>query len=142
MKVEINGSKKVLKLTNPIFITGVAGFIAVSYTHLMGAITNVVMNYILIKYVGVLGATVATAISSFVIFSMRKHAAKSLLEFKALRNGYISWCILIVQALLEIKYQNYIVGFVGVIAICILNLKNLLELTRHYSVSYTHLLEV
>ena len=27
MKVEINGSKKVLKLTNPIFITGVAGFI-------------------------------------------------------------------------------------------------------------------
>lgn len=99
---------------------------------IMGAITNVVMNYILIKYVGVLGATVATAISSFVIFSMRKHAAKSLLEFKALRNGYISWCILIVQALLEIKYQNYIVGFVEVIAICILNLKNLLELTRHY----------
>lgn len=27
LKVEINGSKKVLKLTNPIFITGVAGFI-------------------------------------------------------------------------------------------------------------------
>lgn len=75
-----------------------------------GAIANLLFNVILIYYIGIQGATVATAISSFIIFYVRKKGVGNRIEIISEWKIYFVWGMLVLQALLEICDLN-ILGY-------------------------------
>lgn len=67
-----------------------------------GAIANVIMNFSLVYLVGIQGATIATAISSFIIYYVRKKAVEKDIKAKGYRIVLITWSLLFLQAVIEI----------------------------------------
>lgn len=80
---------------------------AMGKSALYGIAVNVVFNYVLIMILGVLGATMATAMSSFVIYWVRRLAAKNMINDSFDGVIYRSWGLMIVLACVEIWMQNY-----------------------------------
>lgn len=83
---------------------------------LFGASTNVALNFLLIYFIGVQGAAVATAISSFIIFFFRRRAVGDgiSLNFKF----YLSWIIICIQAICMIYFELYALQIVLIIIFC------------------------
>lgn len=69
---------------------------------IFGALTNIILNIILVISIGVQGATIATAIASFVIYFVRKRAVGKDIYVKRYSIVLITWILLCVQAVLEI----------------------------------------
>lgn len=90
-----------------------------------GAIVNIVMNYILIKNIGVIGATIATAISSFVIFIFRKKSANDMFEREKTLKGYLSWIILVIQGIVEVYFSSFIFSAGCLMLIIIINVSSI-----------------
>ncbi len=86
----------------------------------VGIVANVVLNYTLIKVVGVLGVTIATAFSSLCIFIIRRIAIKGILKTRDDITIIISAVLLSALAMVEIVLQNYILelGLLLVLAVC------------------------
>ena len=95
-----------------------------------GAGTNVVLNIILVYLVGIQGATIATVISSFIIFAVRKKAANNEIKIEGYSVILISWMILGIQATLEIYTRLWWTEVILVIAVVLLNRKEIGELYR------------
>ena len=74
---------------------------------LIGAGANVIMNFILVYFMGVQGAAIATAIASFVIFYVRKLAVPKELPIRCFWTVLVTWGLLVVQSLIEI-YTGYL----------------------------------
>lgn len=70
---------------------------------LIGAVVNVLLNYGLIKFIGVQGAAVATAISSYTIYLFRKIAVGERILIKKYYKVYFSWILIIGQAAVSIS---------------------------------------
>ncbi len=93
---------------------------AMALSAIYGAVANVIFNIVLVYMIGIQGATIATVISSFVIYQVRFCAAKK--EFESIRYGVtiISWGLLIVQALSESYFQSsYIEVFIFICLIAL-----------------------
>lgn len=93
-----------------------------------GAIVNIILNIIFIYFIGAQGASIATAISSFVIFSCRK---KSLDEVFKLENYWkilISWCMLAVQGLSLIYVGVWWMQIFAVMAMLFLYRKDVMNI--------------
>lgn len=67
-----------------------------------GVISNIVLNILLTILIGVQGAVIATAFSSYVIYQVRKHAVKGELYIERYPVVVLTWVLLCVQAFLEI----------------------------------------
>ena len=67
-----------------------------------GAIANVFMNILYVWLIGIQGATIATAISSFIIYCVRKKAVGDGIIIKGYGIVVFTWALLCVQALFEI----------------------------------------
>lgn len=67
-----------------------------------GAISNIVMNIGLVYLLGIQGATIATVISSFIIYFVRKRAVGNGIEISRYRAVLLTWLLLCIQAILEI----------------------------------------
>ncbi len=67
-----------------------------------GASANVVMNVAFVYFVGIQGATIATVISSFIIYWIRKKAVGDEIKIEGYEIVLITWVLLCVQAVLEI----------------------------------------
>lgn len=75
-----------------------------AYSGFVGALTNIVLNIILVYAIGVQGATLATAISSLVIFLIRITVVYgNVVSLKEVRIALITWVLLAVQAVLAIS---------------------------------------
>lgn len=74
---------------------------------LLGALSNVLLNIVLIKKLGTQGAAVATAISSFLIFEFRYMAVKDEFENINLKKIVGLWIIISIQCLLMIEGYAY-----------------------------------
>ena len=68
-------------------------------------IANVFMNFVLVYVIGVQGATIATVISSFVIYFFRKKAVGSDININGYWKILLTWGLLCTQAIVEI-YTN------------------------------------
>ena len=69
------------------------------YTAIVGAITNIILNFAFVLWLGILGAAISTAISSIVIWGLRLHAAKKYVKIDFMKNnGILQMCLLITQA--------------------------------------------
>lgn len=75
---------------------------AMAMSAVYGAIVNVIMNIILVYLIGIQGATIATAISSLVIYFVRMKAVKKEMVIKDYAKVLITWGLLSIQALFEI----------------------------------------
>lgn len=74
---------------------------AMARSALYGASINVLLNVILVYYIGVQGATIATVVAAIVIYHIRKKAVKEYLVVDGYPKIIAMWILLVVQAILE-----------------------------------------
>ena len=85
-----------------------------------GAGVNVILNFLLVYIFGVQGATIATAISSFVIYIVRKRAASTDFSVTGYWRVLLTWGLLVILAVTEIKLSIwYIETFVMLVLVLI-----------------------
>ena len=93
--------------------TASAGFIAPILTSayntkavvkatIYGGIVNIFLNIVLLYCIGPQGVSIATAISSFVIFYVRYHGLGGIIERKNLWRILLLWLLLIIQSAAEL----------------------------------------
>lgn len=102
---------------------------AMMWSALIGALVNIVLNIVLIKIWGVQGATLATAISSFIIYLVRKIAVGNEICIKNYLKILLTWILLCIQAWLEICKVSHLLEIIVVIILLIINIKLLLYLS-------------
>jgi len=123
-------------------INGVSAFLGTFYiaskdtkslmkSTLIGATINIILNYILIKKVGTIGAGIATAISYFVISIIRivqvKKQIKLQIEFRRIIPSYI--LLILLTAFVSLGIKNVVaISSVLVITLVVLNSKYILQL--------------
>lgn len=98
----------------------------VAITTVIGAVSNIALNYILIKEIGPLGAAIATAVGYFIMWITRIFSVNELFSF------YVSWkkhivlfSLLIIQAIVMVKYENIYLCVILFLFIVIINLKTI-----------------
>lgn len=92
----------------------------VSSSALLGAVVNIVLNIILVYYIGPQGAAIATLLSSIVIFSLRFYYVKSMFyKENPLGIVLVSWCVLIVQGIVQISMSIQIALVIHIFLLCI-----------------------
>lgn len=103
-----------------------------------GAVVNIVMNILLVYLMGVQGAVVATAISSYVIYIVRMRAGQSDILIERYEEILITWGLLCVQAIVEIYTPFWYLEFLLMAIMLVVNrtsVKNIfsmiLKLVKH-----------
>lgn len=86
-----------------------------------GASANVVMSIILVYLVGIQGATIASILSSFIIYEIRKQAVGSEIKIETHFTVLLTWFLLCVQAIFEIYTPWVWIGLVILSIIFVLN---------------------
>lgn len=91
------------------------------WSAIFGACVNAVLNFILIICIGIQGATIATLISSSVIFYIRRRGVGQdiLIEDRY----WINWILLILQACIEVTIGNYIVELIIIVFLIVVNIR-------------------
>ena len=95
-----------------------------------GAVANVIMNILFVWLIGIQGATIATAISSFIIYYVRKRAVGADLEMKGYGIVLITWALLCVQAVIDIYIQFWWIEAILMLLMLIINWKTLMDLLK------------
>ena len=88
---------------------------------LYGTIINIISNIILIKLIGLQGATIATAISSFVIYYVRKKEVGKKIYIEKYSKVLLLWILLIIESLFEIYSSLYLIEILIFVSIIFLN---------------------
>lgn len=88
-----------------------------------GAVSNIFLNIILVYIIGIQGATIATVISSLVIYAIRKKAVGKLIVIKNYWTVLLCWGLLCIQSVIEILSITKILQLVILICIIILNIE-------------------
>lgn len=105
-----------------------------SYSTMIGAIVNIVLNIILIKFIGVIGAAIATAISYFVVWVIRMVNAKKYITLRLnIKRDLVVYFILVLQAALMINIDStkvYILQLILFISTIILYYKEISGLLK------------
>lgn len=102
--------------------------VSMAKSAIYGSLVNLVMNIALIYAMGVQGATIATAISSYAIYIVRKWAVGEQICVPAYWKIYMNWVFVIVMAILEIYTGSYIAECVVIVVIAVLNYKEIMLL--------------
>lgn len=89
---------------------------SMGFSALVGAVINIVLNFLLVYFIGAQGAAIATAVSSFVIYIARKKAVGNDIQYIKYPSLIISWVLIIVQCILMI-WLGYV--WLQMILICI-----------------------
>lgn len=92
---------------------------------LVGILSNVVLNIILVKLIGIQGATIATVISSYLIYAVRKSTVKAEIKIEGYSVVLFTWGLLLVQGFLESYLSNYLAEAAVLIILLIINWKDL-----------------
>lgn len=95
-----------------------------------GSVANIVICIVLANIIGVQGATIATAISSFIIYVYRKKSVGN--EIKIERYGVIllTWCILCLQAIIEVYTSFWFIEILLMLVMIIINWNGLNEIFK------------
>lgn len=90
---------------------------AMAKSAIIGAAVNIVLNIILVWAFGVQGATIATVISAYVIYHIRKVAVGETIQIDGYFLMVITWILLIIESILEIYTTLWAVEMVIMLAI-------------------------
>ena len=94
---------------------------AMAKAAVVGSVVNFILNIVLIITLGVQGAVIATAVSSFVIYFVRWWYAKDLLAVEIYPKLYITWLLLLIEAIAEISLDTHVVQAVVLLLIAMIN---------------------
>lgn len=98
---------------------------------ILGAITNVGLNYIWIPQYGIMGAAVSTAVSRGIISLYQlKDTEKFLKFYRGYKEILLNMFFLVIQAITLIISDRYVylIQFIFLLLICIINIKTLISL--------------
>lgn len=103
-----------------------------AYSSIVGAIVNIILNFVLVYTIGVLGAAVATLISSIIIWLLRMRALKSHLKLCIKFPVHIAqYFILIIQATVlifmantKIMYCFEVIALLGIVGLGVNDIRN------------------
>lgn len=105
----------------------------VASTAVAGAAVNIILNIILIYYLGVMGAAIATAGGYFVMWVLRVMVVEKDYPF------YINWikhsmliAALFLEAFVMVKYQNYFICILLMLVMCIIDYKTLINIIKQF----------
>ena len=90
-----------------------------------GSVINVVLNVVLVFVIGIQGATIATAVSSFSIFIIRKLRVGKEITIEKYGTVLTTWGLLCVQAVIEIYTPFWYAELVLMMLMLLINLKNM-----------------
>lgn len=74
---------------------------AMALSSVYGSIVNIVLNIILVYLIGIQGATIATIVSSYIIYHFRKKAVKNEFVVYKYWKVLMTWLLLVAQAVVE-----------------------------------------
>lgn len=98
-----------------------------AYSALHGSIVNIILNMILIYILDIQGATIATMISSYVIYLLRNNVVKEYFYNNYYKKFYLMWLLLIIQSILEIYTSYMILEIIIIMIIIFMNKKIILD---------------
>lgn len=101
---------------------------AMMWSALIGAGTNIVMNSVFVYFIGIQGATIATVISSYIIYAVRKIAVGREIKIDGYAGVLLTWVLLCVQAAIESYFGNYVLEAIIMVVLILINLKPLKQL--------------
>ena len=93
-----------------------------------GAVFNLIFNFCLVYLMGIQGATIATLISSFVIYYIRKRSVGADITIPQYSAVIFTWIMLCVQAVAEIYTSYFYINIIVLIIIIFINLPIVLRL--------------
>lgn len=104
-------------------LNGMAGFIGqilaaqknsniMAKSAIYSFLINVIMCSMLTYFVGIQGAAIASVLTSYVFYCVRKHAVGDLLNFSMNKRIIMSWVVLCMQAVIEIYVGLYLMQIV------------------------------
>ncbi len=90
----------------------------------IGAGSNLILNFVLINFFGIIGAVIATVVSYFLTFAVRLIGAKKLITLTTkLTKNVLSFCLIIVEAILVFfdTFYGFIVAGIIFAALIVVN---------------------
>lgn len=103
---------------------------AMAKAAIIGALVNIVLNIALVYGIGVQGATIATVISSFIIYQVRKNAVGKNIYIEDYPIVLVTWVLLCVQAFIEIYTSYWYVEVILMLVMLWINKKQFLFVIR------------
>ena len=98
-------------------------------TTMYGAIINTILNVILVKVIGPLGASIATLCAYIVVWGIRLYYAKRIVNLNIdLYKDIISYVILIIQSIAILIIKNNIIFWIEILLIIILIILNVSDI--------------
>lgn len=101
---------------------------AMMWSAVIGANVNIIMNIVLVHFIGIQGATIATVICSYIIYVVRKISVGNEIEIDDYAIILITWGMLSIQAAVESYLSNYLIEVVIMAFLLIINLKPIRQL--------------
>ena len=95
---------------------------------LYGATANIILNVVLVYMIGIQGATIATVISSFIIYAVRKRAVGNEIMIHNYSEVVITWGLLCLQGAVEIYLSVWWLEIVIIAVIILMNKRTLMDL--------------
>lgn len=96
----------------------------------VGSLINTVLNVVLVLFMGIQGACIATAISSLSIYIYRKIAVKKDIDIANYKSVYLTWIVLSFQACVEIYTPFWYVEIVLMVLLLFINKDSFISIIR------------
>lgn len=103
---------------------------SVAKSGLYGMSVNIILNIVFTCLYGAQGITVATAISSLLIFYIRKRALKGLLNGNKYKKVICTWIILVIHSVIYVYTSMIWINVVIIILIFVLYAQEILQLIK------------
>lgn len=85
-----------------------------------GAVVNIVLNVVLVYLIGIQGATIATVVSSYVIYHFRLRAVKNDIRVEQYWKTLLIWGLLVLESIITVYSHNWMIETaIGLIIILI-----------------------
>lgn len=117
--------------------------VSVTITTLVAALVNIIINFMLIPMIGVIAASISTAISYIVIGNARLFMSRKYYKFNInFLNYFINSAVVILLTVCILIGMNiYLCSFASTVLLIVINYKDLSDLLKwikHYSVKRFH----
>ena len=96
----------------------------------LGGVINIVLDIVLTSKIAIQGATIATLISTLVIFFIRYISSDRVVKSKKQYLIYLTWIILIIQAVLNIYYHSVLYDLLCIFFIILINYSFISEIVK------------
>ncbi len=93
-----------------------------------GAGTNLILNMILVYWIGVQGAAIATVIASFIIYQVRRSAVGKEIIINRYKIVTVTWLILLGQSVIEIYTHLWFIEAILMMLMLVLNQDNIINI--------------